>query len=91
MFFFLYIYENYHAIIQEGESESRTIILDAENTDEYMNSLITKGNLIEMLTALPVDIQNSINSVWCQIIGEDDIYYPHNLYSFYFRPLKMVK
>ncbi len=79
-------YMNYHAIIQEGESESRTIILDAENTDEYMNSLITKGNLIEMLTALPVDIQNSINSVWCQIIGEDDIYYPHNLYSFYFRP-----
>ncbi len=79
-------YMNYHAIIQEGESELQTIILDAENTDEYMNSSITKGSLIEMLTALPVDIQNSINSVWCQIIGEDDIYYPHNLYSFYFRP-----
>lgn len=78
------VYQNYNAIIKDGESELKTVTLDAVSSDKYLASSITKGNLIEMLSSLPKDTQKLIKSVYCQVIGDDSIYSPHNLYSFSF-------
>lgn len=81
------VYINYNAVIHDGESEDKTIILDAEYNDESLNSSIVKGKLIKLLTSLPDDVQNSIETVYCQVIGEDDIFTPKSLYDFHFKPV----
>lgn len=83
------IYQNYNAIIADGDAATKILTINSTTYDKYMNSSVTKGMLSDCILSLSKETKKGIQSVYCQSIIKENVYIDRYPFEFFLRPKEM--